>query len=58
MANKRYIGDGVYAEWDDAWLDQLILYTDNGIAITNKIYLEPEVIENLLRYLQAKKSGS
>jgi hypothetical protein len=43
---KEYLGDGVYAEWDtDGYL---VLTTENGIAATNTIFLEPRVLQALL----------
>lgn len=43
---KRYLGDGVYVEFDGFGIT---LTTSNGIVDTNTIYLEPEVWENLKR---------
>lgn len=47
--NKQYIGDGVYAEYDNY---SVILTAENGIRVTNRIVLEAEVLDNLNRYLQ------
>lgn len=47
--NKQYIGDGVYIEYDNYGV---ILTTENGIEVTNKIYLEAEVLNNLNEYLK------
>ncbi len=47
---KRYLGDGVYADVDDA-CGSIVLTTEDGIRATNTIYLEPEVIASLLRYI-------
>lgn len=44
---KRYIGDGVYAEFDGY---SIVLTTENGISVTNRIVLEPEVYEALTTY--------
>jgi hypothetical protein len=44
-----YLGDGVYAENDGFGLE---LRTENGIEITNRIYLEPVVYQNLLDYMR------
>jgi hypothetical protein len=46
---KVYLGDGVYAEFDG---ENLILTTENGISVTNKIVLEPEVWGTLLMYIK------
>jgi hypothetical protein len=45
---KTYIGDGVYAEWSGY---DVTLTTENGIATTNRIVLEPEMVEHLVRWL-------
>jgi hypothetical protein len=47
-ANKTYLGDAVYAEVDEG---RLRLTTENGISVTNEIYLEPEVYERLAAYV-------
>jgi hypothetical protein len=44
MKRKIYLGDGVYAGLDGY---QLVLTTENGLGVTNKIYLDPQVIESL-----------
>jgi hypothetical protein len=46
---KQYLGDSVYAEFDD---NQIILTTENGVPFdpSNKIYLEPEVLGALFKY--------
>jgi hypothetical protein len=48
---KVYLGDGVYAEFDATTLD-VILTTENGVAITNRIVLEPDVLDALGRVTQ------
>lgn len=52
LHNRMYLGDGVYVGHDgyQAWL-----YTDNGIAVTNKIALEPEVIDGFIKWLNQTK---
>jgi hypothetical protein len=44
---KQYLGDGVYADFDDY---HIVLTTENGEAIVQKIYLEPQVLEMLDEY--------
>jgi len=46
--NKSYIGDGVYVEHDGY---ALVLTTENGVRVTNRIVLEPEVYGELLAYV-------
>ena len=41
---KRYIGDGVYVDFDGY---ALVLTTEDGISVTNRIVLEPEVYSGL-----------
>jgi hypothetical protein len=48
LAPKYYLGDGVSAEFDG---HHVILTTDNGMRVTNTIYLEERVIRQLLLYL-------
>jgi hypothetical protein len=47
--NKTYLGDGVYAEYEDY---EVILTTENGMEVTNRIVLEAEVLESLNQYLK------
>jgi len=49
---KEYLGDSVYAMADD--VDGIILTTENGKSTdpSNIIYLEPNVIEALLNFLE------
>lgn len=47
--NKKYLGDGVYADFDGF---NIILTTENGIEATNTIVLEPKVGLDLYSYIQ------
>lgn len=47
--NKQYLGDGVYAGVEDGMVR---LTTENGLEASNVIWLEPEVVVALLRYLR------
>lgn len=49
---KTYLGDGVYVEFDDRTLD-VVLTTENGVAVTNRIVLEPEVLDSLEHAVRA-----
>jgi hypothetical protein len=49
---KTYIGDAVYVESDGY---HIILTTEDGISSTNRILLEDEVLEALLRTLERNK---
>jgi hypothetical protein len=44
---RTYIGDGAYAEYDGFGFK---LTTEDGIRVTNEIYLEPQVFAMLLRF--------
>ncbi len=50
--NKRkvYVGDAVYAELNE--FGQIVLTTEDGIAATNTIYLEPEVWTQLIEVVK------
>lgn len=47
---KFYLGDSVYAQWND--LGQVVLTTEQGEGATNTIYLEIEVIEAFLAWME------
>lgn len=47
--HKAYLGDGVYVARSELGLE---LTTENGISVTNRIVLEPEVYAALLRYVE------
>jgi hypothetical protein len=49
---KVYLGDGVYAVFDGT---HVVLTTENGIATTNEIFLDNEVIGNLLTFIEELK---
>lgn len=49
---KEYIGDGVYVDFDGY---NIVVTTENGIATTNIIYLEPAVCSNLFKYIETLK---
>ncbi len=49
--NKTYIGDGVYAEVDDFGL---VLTTENGFEVTNRIVLEVREWKSLLEWMGSK----
>ena len=46
---KRYLGDGVYADYDGY---HVVLTTEDGISTTNKICLDPNVMEALVDYIK------
>lgn len=48
---KVYLGDGAYARWDPH-RHALVLTAEDGVAATDMIVLEPEVLSVLLTYLK------
>ena len=53
MNMKQYIGDGVYASVESG---NLVITTENGLEVTNRIVMETEVLESLLVYLKGAYS--
>lgn len=51
--HKDYLGDGVYVDVEKGMLK---LTMENGIETTNTIFLEPEVYEALVRYVERIKT--
>jgi hypothetical protein len=49
---KVYLGDAVYAAVTELGLE---LTTEDGVSVTNRIVLEPEVLEALSRFLDRFK---
>lgn len=47
---KVYIGDGCYVEFDGF---EFVLTTEDGVKVTNRIILEPQVFENFLAFIEA-----
>ena len=54
--SKRYLGDGVYAQIEDYGV--LILTTEDGVRVTNRIVLEPAVLLSLLKFVKASPDTS
>jgi len=50
---KTHLGDGVYADFDGF---MVVMTTENGIEVTNTIYLEPEVLAALDLYREQLKT--
>ena len=49
--DKVYLGDGVYAHFESL---NVVLTTENGIVVTNRIVLEPDVLDVLDRWIQRR----
>lgn len=50
-ARKVYLGDGAYIQWDGNGCQ---LTAENGVVATDAVYLEQEVISELLKYFKAQ----
>lgn len=50
---KIYLGDGVYLSHDGY---QYVLTTDDGLVVTNTIYLDPQVTAALIAILTGNKN--
>ena len=46
---KQYLGDGVYIQLDER--DCVVLTTEDGVAVTNRIVLEGEVFTAAMNYV-------
>ena len=53
MELKAYLGDGVYVNFDGF---ALVLTTEDGLTVTNCIFLEPDVYRALLGYVDRLKT--
>ena len=49
MENPTYLGDGAYAEWDGDGIRLMAGSHDNP---TDVVYLEPDVLRNLLKWIK------
>jgi hypothetical protein len=50
MMGQHYLGDGLYVKWEGP---DLVLYTSNGIEVTNTVVLEPSVLKALMAFLDS-----
>ena len=56
LHKPAYIGDSVYCGWLATYFNMLVIGTCNdGRVLQNVIYLEPEVVDNLINF--AKKGA-
>jgi len=51
LMNKHYLGDGAYVgiREDDG---MIVIYTTDGIEVTNSVYLDNPVLNNFLEWLK------
>ena len=54
MKDKIYLGDAVYATFDGYGVN---LTTEDGVSITNSIYLEPQVLDALNKFIDQQKQS-
>ena len=54
MADKKYLGDSVYADCDGFGIT---LTTENGFGPSNTIYMEPQVLSALNEYIDYLKAA-
>jgi hypothetical protein len=52
MVTETYLGDGLYVEFDGY---QLKLKANDNLYPTDTVYLEPQVYENLLKFVDQLK---
>jgi ribosomal protein S27AE len=55
MSDKRYLGDGCYVEVDDVGI---VLTTENGIRVTNRIVFEVDTLVAFLMFLIARPGAA
>lgn len=53
---KRYLGDGVYAEWSEQE-QQIWLTTENGIFTTNEIAIDGQVLGSFEKWVKELKES-
>lgn len=51
---RKYLGDGVYADIEKGMIR---LTTENGISVSNEIFLELEVYEALKKFVDKAMEG-
>lgn len=49
---RVYLGDSVYADIGNG---MVVLTTENGVEVSNRIYLEPQVVEAFIGWLRESK---
>lgn len=52
---KQYLGDGVYVSYDDY---HIVLSVENGVAVIDRIYLDPGVWAELVRYVERMRAAT
>lgn len=49
LKNIRYLGDGLYVGDGDF---QVMIYSHNGIEVLDAVYMDPEVIQAFINWLE------
>ena len=55
MDKKAYLGDAVYIE---PWSDGYKLTVEDGIRVKQTIYMDSDVVSNLLGYISQQKDAA
>jgi hypothetical protein len=58
MAEKVYLGDGVYTEFDTVIIGDVTLTAGSVNDPTNRIYMEPHIVDAMLKLRQRAKEGN
>ena len=51
METKRYLGDSIYIDVDDSIPGQFVLTTEDGITVSNTIYINHQIVKEVIQYL-------
>lgn len=54
--NPVYIGDGVYMR-EGNYKGCIILYCDNGLEVYERIHLEPDMMERVIKHYRSITDG-
>ena len=46
---RAYLGDGLYADYDGF---QIRLWASDGVTMTNEVFLDPYVLQNLIIFAE------
>ena len=52
---NTYLGDGAYVELDSYEPNSVVLYTSNGMSITNTVILGPYEVDALINWFKKLK---
>lgn len=52
--SKEYVGDGIYIQKGE--YNEIVLTTEDGITVTNTIYLEAQHLKFIITYIDRHRS--